>query len=741
MQDWLLLQIQISIVILIIIILRLLMRRLPKIYSYALWLVVFLRLMIPWNIESPVSVVPSGDSLESFFKLQTAETTGPLSHSDFAPMPGNVTANPESSSDELSQTHDISAARPETANPPAQILPGRETFPAAFTRLQTALVILWATGFLGICLYNLLSLRKIRRVLKDATLLEDNVWTSAGIPTAFVLGWRRPQIYLPASLGGAEMEYILCHEKIHIRRKDYLFKNAAFLLTALYWYHPLVWLSFVLMGQDMEMSCDEAVVRQLGTDIKKPYSQSLLHFAAGRLINSSTPLAFGENGVKRRIKNILSYKTIGKWIGIVGILVVSAAGALLLTTRRSPADSSPQNPQKRIDNNVISLNAEREVYEEYEAPDGQLYQVTKEGIVEVHADGDRLFFMTPSSSDSEKSISYTGIGWINPKSGAAGTIHFLPENPLSEFWLDLGYLQYRTEGETEFSSERHIFILPDEEEPTPAQLQKEAPDLSRQLTEHPGTLVSVGYHTLQSINTRLDLDMDGTAEEISLTRDTDVDEAYGYVPLDYYILQAGESVQKGHGDNMTADLYAVSLDGRTIQLVMCEEGPSADPISHVFSYQSGQLAEIGAIRDDIRLREITEDGEIMSHIFYPGIQDDYRLVKWHLNESRELEEIAQDTYELTTHNDLRLLTILPVFSMPVPSDGIYAGIYGYPIEPQTVQFTAVSSDGSWIQVEAQDGTQGWFHIEPSDDSTWNYVVSDLELGADQVFEGLNIIAG
>ena len=782
MENWLLLQVQIGIVILAVLLLRQMMRRLPKIYSYVLWLVVFVRLLCPWNIESPVSLIPSGEHLEAFLGWDEGEKAPQYGNNGNSGTMLQMEAAWQAEEQNVLDVPNVPAAASveniQTSDRDKGLQMASASLPSGFSGVEKALLVIWATGMLAVWTYNVSSLHKIRRKLKGAVLLEENVWITGAVKTPFVLGWRKPKIYLPDSLQGREWEYVLCHEKTHIRRKDYVVKNLAFLLTACYWYHPLVWLAYYFLGQDMEMSCDEAVVKQLGLNIKKQYSQSLLNFAAGSQISSATPLAFGENGVKQRVQNVLAYKNAKKWIGLVGVVLVVAAGAVLLTTR-GISDPSPEDgdgtivPGENLEGEEQSKTSsegiskeEGEVYEYQEWGD-TLYQVTEEGIWEVSPKGTRLlysgyigtaprmqrfgnkvYFMTNLTGAAKENYFYSDIGWVNVENGTTGILELNTNIPLIDLWVYNGFFQYRLEGETgedPLRDERHIFILPDDDEGlTQTEKMERGVALSRHLTEKPGTLLAVGEHSWDQINACLDLDMDGIAEEVFIMHDPDEDPIYGYLPLDYYVLTvigATDSTLKGHAHNIFADIYAVSLDGETVQLVLYEDGPSDDPLSRIFCYREGQLVEAGFIEDDIRGREITAEGEIISHIRYGGIQDDYKLVTWQLNEEKELVEIPQNTYELVSQNEITLLVDLPVRSMPGPAEGIYNGIRGFSIEPQTVKFIAVSSDERWIQVEAEDGQQGWFEIEWDPDRRWDYVIKELDLGAYEIFEGLKVIAG
>lgn len=178
-------------------------------------------------------------------------------------------------------------------------------FVAAVTWLLVAAMLIF---------YSFWSVFRLKRQLAKAKWVEQNIYEAENLQTPFVLGFFSPRIYLPADLRGREREYVLAHERTHIKRRDYLIKQAAFLVTCVYWFHPLVWLAFYQMCRDMEMSCDESVIRRMGGEIKKEYSASLLSLASGRQIVNGSPLAFGEGGIKARITNVLHYKRPTLWV-------------------------------------------------------------------------------------------------------------------------------------------------------------------------------------------------------------------------------------------------------------------------------------------------------------------------------------------------------------------------------------------------------------------------------------------
>lgn len=282
-----------SIVIVFVLLLRLLLKRAPKVYSYALWSVVLFRLVCPVSFESPVSLLPSNPH----------------------PISGNILY------DRFPQIDTGITAIDDTV---ASILPQATPY-ASVNPMQINLLlfrILWIAGIAGMLLYGVISLIRLRSHLKNAVQEEGNVFLSDTIPTAFVTGLIRPRIYLPSSLTGFEKKYILLHENTHIRRCDHLVKIAAFLVLCVHWFNPLVWIAYFLCMNDMEMSCDESVIKHLGSDIKKEYSTSLLALASGKRYAALSPLAFGEGSPKTRIKNVLRYQKPAVWIGTAVLLIV-----------------------------------------------------------------------------------------------------------------------------------------------------------------------------------------------------------------------------------------------------------------------------------------------------------------------------------------------------------------------------------------------------------------------------------
>lgn len=315
-----------AVVICAVLMLRLCLRRAPKIFSYALWLIVLFRLLCPVSVALPVSV----------FNFIPDEVRGKATIADQLPArndPDNRQAllmeEGEKSSDEADvPTPDESVTFEQAAEENSGI--GTWIFGQNGARgWQLYAAVVWFAGVLALLAYAFISSMHLHKKLKFASLDKDNIYLLDGIASPFVAGVIRPRIYLPYGLSEKERSYILMHEQTHIRRGDPLFRVLAYLALTLHWFNPLVWLAFFLSGRDMEMSCDELVLRRLGMEIKCDYSNSLLAMAQGKGLVTGIPLAFGEGDTGRRIKNVLRYKKATVQAVIVGVVVVLLALAAL----------------------------------------------------------------------------------------------------------------------------------------------------------------------------------------------------------------------------------------------------------------------------------------------------------------------------------------------------------------------------------------------------------------------------
>ena len=324
-----------SVVIVFVLLARLLLKKAPKIFSYALWAVVLFRLLCPVSITTNLSLLGLLDA-------PVVEATTHTTAVEYIPQDVVHTPASEVKLPVPGMNQSVNEALPlgdeQTAVDPMEA-------PVALATL------VWLAGIGVLAAYSVVSLIRLRRKLLGAVPLRENIYLADYIVSPFVMGIFHPKIYLPSSLSEQERGYIILHEQHHIRRGDHIIKALAFLALCVHWFNPLVWVAFVLSAKDMEMSCDEAVVKKLGEGIRADYSASLLSLATGRRIIAGTPLAFGEGDTKSRIRNLLNWKKPRTWI-ILNALVVCLVAIVFCAA----------NPQKDSveDNNMIAWEVDAE---------------------------------------------------------------------------------------------------------------------------------------------------------------------------------------------------------------------------------------------------------------------------------------------------------------------------------------------------------------------------------------------
>ena len=321
-----------SVVIVMVLIVRAILAHAPKKYSYVLWAVVLFRLLCPLSIESPFSPLPAVRMVPGAAQTASTAQTQP----DASPF------------GQLNSTSDPAASTPPETVAVAPVRPAWVTFAPVPVTLPTSAVEwysfltqicrqlaapVWLAGTVGLLGYSAISLFRLRRRLAGSAPLagEDRVFLADHIPTPFVMGVFRPRIYLPSGLPECRRDYILLHERTHIRRLDYVTRALAWLAVSIHWFNPLVWLSFRLAGQDMETSCDEAVLEQMGAEIRSDYSESLLRLSVKGL--PAGPLTFGGGNLKRRISNVLNYKKPAAWVGAAALVLAACVGTALATNQ------------------------------------------------------------------------------------------------------------------------------------------------------------------------------------------------------------------------------------------------------------------------------------------------------------------------------------------------------------------------------------------------------------------------
>lgn len=302
--------------ILAVLLLRLVLKKAPRSVHCLLWVLVGVRLVVPQFGESPLSLLPSAETVPQAV----------LERDAFYVNSGLTALN-------------------STVN--EQLVDYYETTPLPAGHTKSVLSVcaaVWIAGMVLMAVWAFVSWLRLRRRVAEAVPEGEGVWLCDRIASPFLLGLVHPRIYLPAGLDGESRTYVLAHERAHIRRRDHWVKPVGFLLLAVYWFNPLLWLAYVLLCRDIELACDERVIRELGGQSKKPYSQALLRCSVHRGMIAACPLAFGEVGVKERVKNVLNYKKPAFWVILVSLAVCAAAAVCFLT------DPVPRPPEASVPN-------------------------------------------------------------------------------------------------------------------------------------------------------------------------------------------------------------------------------------------------------------------------------------------------------------------------------------------------------------------------------------------------------
>lgn len=316
-----------------VIALRFLLKRTPRWIVCAMWGLVAIRLLCPFTLESAVSLAPSPD---------------------FRPVP-LISANqpeapaqtPRPSAAQRASAGAVQAPTESSAQVPASA--PAETPEESQTPTQSRITLfagVWLLGVAGMLGYLIFSTLRLRRQVGVSIPMAENVRCSESVDTPFVLGLFRPTIYLPASVSPEDVPYVLAHERTHIRRRDHWWKPLGFVLLSVYWFNPVLWLAYVLLCRDIEAACDERVIRDMAAEGRRAYSTALLHCSMSRDTIAACPLAFGETGVKERIRAVASYKKPAFWTILAGIVLGIVIGACFLTSPETagikPKDITPQ---------------------------------------------------------------------------------------------------------------------------------------------------------------------------------------------------------------------------------------------------------------------------------------------------------------------------------------------------------------------------------------------------------------
>ena len=287
-----------------VLILRLVLKKAPKWVNVLLWGIVAVRLICPFSFESALSLIPSAETFPEkiisgpSFDVQTGIT----------PIDNRI-------NDYLGDRYFEGVTVPTNNG----------------NNVMTILTIVWIIGILLLATYTVISYWRLNRKVDTAVRYKDNIFQSENVSSPFVLGIINPRIYLPFSMNEQDMEHVVAHEQAHIRRKDHWWKPLGFLLLTIHWFNPLMWLAYVLLCRDIELACDEKVIKGLGNEQRADYTQALVACSVNRRMIAACPLAFGEVGVKERVKSVMNYKKPAFWVIIIAVIVCVGVTVCFLT--------------------------------------------------------------------------------------------------------------------------------------------------------------------------------------------------------------------------------------------------------------------------------------------------------------------------------------------------------------------------------------------------------------------------
>ncbi len=304
-----------SYLVLAIILFRLIFKKAPKWINCLLWGLVGFRLICPISIESFLSLIPTTQTVTR----DPAIVTHVQVNSGILPV--------DKAFEDILPLTEIGGTSPEMIS--------------AF-KATNLIAIIWFIGVSAMFIYTAVSYGKIKTKLKEAIRTKDNIYICDKISSPFILGIIKPKIYLPSYLSDEDAACVIAHEKAHIKRRDYIWKPLGFFIFSIYWFNPVMWLSYILLCKDIELACDESVIKDKGEEIKKTYSHALINCSAEKRFITACPVAFGENSVKARVKSVLRYKKPAFWLIIIALIASVIISACLVTNPLSKKEISDE---------------------------------------------------------------------------------------------------------------------------------------------------------------------------------------------------------------------------------------------------------------------------------------------------------------------------------------------------------------------------------------------------------------
>ena len=307
--------------ILAVLLLRFVLKKAPKWIAVLLWGIVALRLAVPFSFESALSLIPSAET----FNAHNIQYETPAISSGIPAV--NNAVNPV-----LGETF--------APNPASSVNPLY-----GWTLVVSAI---WLFGIAAMLLYAVISYVRVYRSVAERMPYEENIFLCDHVKSPFILGLIRPKIFLPSNMDAMAMAPVIAHEKAHLARRDHWWKPMGFLILTVHWFNPLCWIAYVLLCRDIELACDEKVIQQMDLGGKKQYSTALLECSTQRRLVTICPLAFGEIGIKERVKNVLNYKKPAFWVIVVAVIACAVVTVCFATNPKQDISQEQRTVQVRI---------------------------------------------------------------------------------------------------------------------------------------------------------------------------------------------------------------------------------------------------------------------------------------------------------------------------------------------------------------------------------------------------------
>ena len=310
-----------SYIIIAVILVRAIFKKIPRKFVCILWAIAGLRLVMPFSIESAFSLIPSAQTFE--------------------PITGNnpgLQINSGVSVIDMPVNEYLGDRYAEGITVPANL---KDT-------MASVAAVIWLIGIAAILLYGIISYLKLKKTVSTAVLLKDNIMQSESVVSPFILGIFKPKIYIPFGMDEETQSYVVSHEAAHIKRRDHWIKPIGFLILAVYWFNPLVWVAYTMLCRDIEIACDEKVISLMNGEERKEYASALLDCAVNRRRIAACPLAFGEVGIKERIKGVMNYKKPAFWVIAVAVIACIVAAVCFLTNPKNEANDDYEYPYRIV---------------------------------------------------------------------------------------------------------------------------------------------------------------------------------------------------------------------------------------------------------------------------------------------------------------------------------------------------------------------------------------------------------